>query len=69
VSDGSGLGAAARAFTPSHRGGSGTPLVCLHGFMDTWRIWELVLPRLAHGHDVLALTLAGHAGGPRSAPR
>jgi len=52
------------AFTPSHRGGSGPPLVCLHGFLDTWRTWELVLPRLERRHDVLALTLAGHAGGP-----
>jgi pimeloyl-ACP methyl ester carboxylesterase len=51
-------------FTPSHRGGSGSPLVCLHGFMDTWRIWELVLPALERRHDVLAVTLAGHAGGP-----
>lgn len=39
-------------------------MVCLHGFMDTWRTWELVLPRLERRHDVLALTLAGHAGGP-----
>lgn len=51
-------------FTPAHRGGSGSPLVCLHGFTDTWRTWELVLPALARRHDVLALTLAGHAGGP-----
>jgi pimeloyl-ACP methyl ester carboxylesterase len=33
-------------FTPSHRGGSGSPLVCLHGFTDTWRTWELVLGEL-----------------------
>jgi pimeloyl-ACP methyl ester carboxylesterase len=39
-------------------------LVCLHGFTDTWRVWELVLPSLERHHDVLALTLAGHAGGP-----
>jgi pimeloyl-ACP methyl ester carboxylesterase len=51
-------------FTPSHRGGSGPPLVCLHGFVDTWRTWELVLPALERHHDVLAPTLAGHAGGP-----
>ncbi len=51
-------------FTPFHRGGSGPPLVLLHGFMDTWRTWELVLPALERRHDVLALTLAGHAGGP-----
>jgi pimeloyl-ACP methyl ester carboxylesterase len=51
-------------FTPSHRGGSGSPMVCLHGFTDTWRTWELVLPALEREHDVLAPTLAGHAGGP-----
>jgi pimeloyl-ACP methyl ester carboxylesterase len=38
--------------------------VCLHGFLETWRSWELVLPSLERQHDVLALTLAGHAGGP-----
>jgi pimeloyl-ACP methyl ester carboxylesterase len=52
------------AFTPSHRGGDGSPLVLLHGFMDTWRVWELVLPTLERHHDVLAPTLPGHAGGP-----
>ena len=50
-------------FTPSHRGGSGPPLVLLHGFTDTWRTWELVLPELERHHDVLAPTLLGHAGG------
>ena len=38
--------------------------MCLHGFTDTWRTWELVLPALERRHDVLAVTLAGHAGGP-----
>jgi pimeloyl-ACP methyl ester carboxylesterase len=52
-------------FTPSHRAGSGAPLVLLHGFTDTWRTWELVLGALQRRHDVLAVTLAGHAGGPR----
>ena len=51
-------------FTTSHRGGTGPPLVLLHGFMDTWRIWELVLPAVQCHHDVLAPTLPGHAGGP-----
>ncbi len=51
-------------FTASHRGGRGPTLVCLHGFTDTWRTWELVLPALERRHDVLALTLPGHAGGP-----
>jgi pimeloyl-ACP methyl ester carboxylesterase len=50
-------------FTSSHRGGSGTPLVLLHGFTGSWRTWELVLPALERRHDVLAPTLAGHAGG------
>lgn len=51
-------------FTASHRGGSGEPLVLVHGFTDTWRSWELVLPELERHHDVLAPTLPGHAGGP-----
>ena len=47
----------AAEFTPSHRGGSGTPLVLVHGFTDTWRTWDLVLPELERHHDVLAPTL------------
>jgi pimeloyl-ACP methyl ester carboxylesterase len=39
-------------------------MICLHGFMDTWRSWELALPALERRHDVLAITLPGHAGGP-----
>jgi pimeloyl-ACP methyl ester carboxylesterase len=38
--------------------------VCLHGITDTWRTWELALPALERDHEVLAPTLAGHAGGP-----
>jgi pimeloyl-ACP methyl ester carboxylesterase len=55
---------AALSFAPAHRGGAGAPLVLLHGFTDTWRTWELVLPALEARHEVLAPTLAGHAGGP-----
>jgi pimeloyl-ACP methyl ester carboxylesterase len=50
--------------TPLYRGGTGAPLVCLHGFGLTWQTWELVLPELERHHDVLAVTLAGHSGGP-----
>jgi pimeloyl-ACP methyl ester carboxylesterase len=52
------------SFTAQRRGGTGSPLVLVHGFTDTWRTWELVLPALEARHDVLAVTLAGHAGGP-----
>ncbi len=50
-------------FTSSHRGGLGPPLVCLHGFTDTWRSFELVAGELERHHDLLAPTLPGHAGG------
>jgi pimeloyl-ACP methyl ester carboxylesterase len=36
----------------------------VHGFTDTWRTWELVLPALERRYDVFAPALAGHAGGP-----
>ena len=38
--------------------------MCLHGFMDSWRTWTLVLPALERRHEVYAPTLPGHAGGP-----
>jgi pimeloyl-ACP methyl ester carboxylesterase len=50
--------------TLAHRGGAGPPLVLLHGFLASWRTWDLVLPALERRHDVLAPTLAGHAAGP-----
>jgi pimeloyl-ACP methyl ester carboxylesterase len=52
------------SFAPTYRGGAGAPLLLLHGFTDTWRTWELVLPALERRFEVLAPTLAGHAGGP-----
>jgi pimeloyl-ACP methyl ester carboxylesterase len=45
-----------------------TPLVCLHGFLDTRATWDRVLPRLAAHHDVLVPALPGHAGGPPLPP-
>lgn len=53
------------SFTPAYRGGAGEPLVLVHGIVDTWRTWELVLPALERRFDVLAPTLADHAGGPQ----
>jgi pimeloyl-ACP methyl ester carboxylesterase len=48
---------------PFHRGGSGEPMVLLHGFTDTWRAWTPVLPMLERHHSVFAPTLPGHYGG------
>jgi pimeloyl-ACP methyl ester carboxylesterase len=48
--------------TPSYTGGSGTPLVLLHGVGATWRVWCPVLPLLKDRHAVYAPTLPGHAG-------
>ena len=47
------------AFTPAHRGGSGSPLVRLHGFTDTWRTWELVAWIDVWGWDWALKHLAG----------
>jgi pimeloyl-ACP methyl ester carboxylesterase len=41
-----------------------TPLVLLHGFIDSPRTWDLVRPYLEPRHEVLAPALPGHAGGP-----
>ena len=48
----------------TYHAGSGEPLVLIHGFSGTRLIWESALATLAAGHDVLAVNLAGHAGGP-----
>jgi pimeloyl-ACP methyl ester carboxylesterase len=55
-------------FAPAHRGGEGPPLLLLHGFTDTWRTWEPIMSRLESRFEVLAPTLAGHAGGPGLPP-
>jgi pimeloyl-ACP methyl ester carboxylesterase len=44
-----------------HHGGSGEPLVLIHGFSGTSVHWDEPLER---SHDVLALNLLGHVGGP-----
>jgi pimeloyl-ACP methyl ester carboxylesterase len=47
----------------THRGGTGTPLLLVHGVSATWRVWSPVLKYLEPHHDVIASTLIGHAGG------
>ncbi|HRV60464.1 MAG: alpha/beta hydrolase [Solirubrobacterales bacterium] len=51
-------------FTPFHRGGSGEPLVLIHGFTGTWEMWDLVIAPLEEKYDVFIPTLPMHAGGP-----
>jgi pimeloyl-ACP methyl ester carboxylesterase len=46
------------------RGGTGTPLVLLHGLGGSWTGWQPLIPLLSDEHDVFAPTLAGHRGGP-----
>jgi pimeloyl-ACP methyl ester carboxylesterase len=50
--------------TAVHRGGTGQPLLLLHGIGAIWRAWSPVLPYLEPHHDVIVPTLHGHAGGP-----
>lgn len=47
-----------------YRAGRGEPVVLLHGFTGTWHHWRPVLGELAARYEVIAPTLAGHAGGP-----
>lgn len=49
--------------TPCHRGGTGTPVLLLHGVGSIWRAWSPVLPHLEPHHDVIVPTLPGHGGG------
>lgn len=54
--------------TSSHRAGTGTPLLLLHGIGAIWRVWSPVLPHLEPHHDVIVPTLPGHGGGPTLDP-
>jgi pimeloyl-ACP methyl ester carboxylesterase len=47
-----------------YRGGSGEPLVLIHGFSGAWHNWRPVLPALEERHEILAVGLAGHFGCP-----
>lgn len=51
--------------TSAYRRGSGDPVLLLHGFTLSHHVWRRVVDDLASDHDVLALTMPGHWGGPR----
>lgn len=42
----------------------GEPLVLIHGFSATGSVWQPLLDTLERDHEVLAVNLAGHVGGP-----
>lgn len=48
-----------------HVGGSGPPVILLHGLNSSWRAWLPVIPLLEERYSVHALTLPGHRGGPK----
>lgn len=48
-----------------HRGGSGQPLVLVHGLVLGWRCWQPVLAALEGRHDVVAIDLPGFGESPR----
>lgn len=45
-------------------GGARSPMLLLHGFTGTPVMWDPLLPWLERHHEVIALTLPGHYGGP-----
>jgi pimeloyl-ACP methyl ester carboxylesterase len=51
-----------------HRGGSGEPLVLVHGIGHTWRGWRPMLPLLEERFDVLAPDLPGCGHSPPLPP-
>lgn len=50
-------------------GGSGSPLLLLHGYPQTKQMWHLVAPRLARAHTVVIADLRGYgdSGKPSAA--
>jgi non-heme chloroperoxidase len=46
---------------------NGIPVVMLHGFTDSWRAWEPVLPHLPHSIRAISVTQRGHGGAVRPA--
>jgi pimeloyl-ACP methyl ester carboxylesterase len=42
------------------RGGSGTPVLLWHGFLETWYCWRKVMPALAGRYTVIAPDMRGY---------
>jgi haloacetate dehalogenase len=49
-------------------GGSGPPVLLLHGYPQSHLMWHAVAPLLAEGHTVVATDLAGYGASFRPAP-
>jgi pimeloyl-ACP methyl ester carboxylesterase len=47
-----------------HRGGSGDPVVLIHGVGSHWQVWKPVLAALEREREVIALDLPGFGGSP-----
>src|SRR5215218_3475494 len=45
-----------------------TPMLLLHGFMGCPEMWDDLIEKLSPYHEVLALRLPGHHGGPPIPP-
>jgi pimeloyl-ACP methyl ester carboxylesterase len=44
---------------------SGTVLICLHGYTDSWKSFALVLPLLSENMHAFALSQRGHGNSDR----
>jgi pimeloyl-ACP methyl ester carboxylesterase len=47
-----------------HRGGSGEPLLLVHGIGSHWQVWRPVLDALCADREVVAIDLPGFGGSP-----
>lgn len=50
------------------KGGTGEPLVLVHGWPQTWYEWRLVMPQLAERYTVIAPDLRGAGGSSKPPP-
>src|SRR5688500_18876730 len=46
---------------------AGVPVLLLHGYTDSWRSWEPVLPHLPNAIHAVALSQRGHGDADRPA--